>query len=75
MAIGYKYNKRKVLSFVATATAGHTEPGKAYRARWIGPGGEQSNEGNAVQHGSWCHCWLYNAHGRRGQEKWTKISV
>jgi hypothetical protein len=34
LVIGYKYNKRKVLTFVATKGAGHTEPGKPYEARW-----------------------------------------
>ena len=34
LAIGYKYNQRKVLSFLATKGVGHTEPGKAYEARW-----------------------------------------
>ena len=34
LAIGYKYNQRKVLSFLATKGVGHTEPGKAYKARW-----------------------------------------
>jgi hypothetical protein len=48
LAIGYKYNKKKVLSFVATANAGHTEPGEPYRARWIGPGGERMSKN--VQH-------------------------
>lgn len=41
LAIGYKYNKRKVLSFVATKGAGHTETttGHEYHARWIDDNG------------------------------------
>jgi hypothetical protein len=34
LAIGYKYNSRKVLCFVTTKGAGHTEPGEPYEARW-----------------------------------------
>jgi hypothetical protein len=34
LAIGYKYNSRKVLTFVATKEAGSTLPGKPYRARY-----------------------------------------
>eukprot|EP00978_Attheya_sp_CCMP212_P038794 scaffold195902_cov98-Attheya_sp.AAC.1 len=34
LAIGYKYNSRKVLCFIATKGAGHTEPGEPYEARW-----------------------------------------
>jgi hypothetical protein len=41
LAIGYKYNKRKVLCFIATATAGHTEQGEPYKAKWIGDNGEK----------------------------------
>ena len=33
-AIGYKYCKRKVLCFLFSEGAGHTEPGKPYVARW-----------------------------------------
>jgi hypothetical protein len=34
LAVGYKYNKRKVCGFVATKGAGHTEPGVCYEAKW-----------------------------------------
>ena len=34
LAIGYNYNKRKVVCFLATKGAGHTEPGTPYEARW-----------------------------------------
>lgn len=34
LAIGYKYNKRKVTCFIATKGAGHTEAGVSYEARW-----------------------------------------
>ena len=34
LAIGYKYNKKKVLFFIATKGAGHTEPGEPYVAKW-----------------------------------------
>jgi hypothetical protein len=34
LAIGYKYNRRKVLCFLATEGAGHTEEGTPYEARW-----------------------------------------
>ena len=34
LAIGYKYCKRKVISFIATKGSGHTEPGIPYEARW-----------------------------------------
>ena len=34
LAIGYKYNKRKVACFIATKGAGHTEAGKPYEAKW-----------------------------------------
>ena len=33
LAVGYKYNKRKVLCFIATKGAGHTEPGVSYEAK------------------------------------------
>ena len=36
LTIGYKYNKRKVLTFVATKNAGSTLVGEPYRARFIG---------------------------------------
>ena len=32
--IGYKYNMKKVLCFVATEGAGHTGPGTPYQAKW-----------------------------------------
>jgi hypothetical protein len=35
LAIGYKYNSRKVLNFVATKNAGPTTPGTPYRARFV----------------------------------------
>ena len=34
LAIGYKYNKKKVLCFLCTKGAGHTEPGAPYKACW-----------------------------------------
>ena len=34
MAIGYKYNSRKVLGFIATEGAGSTEPGDPYLSRF-----------------------------------------
>jgi len=34
VAIGYKYNKRKVLRFLATRNAGHTQQGVSYEAKW-----------------------------------------
>ena len=34
VAIGYKYNSKKVLCFVATKGAGSTKPGKSYKARF-----------------------------------------
>ena len=34
VAIGYKYNKKKVLLFVMTKGAGSTAPGEAYEARF-----------------------------------------
>ena len=33
MAIGYKYNSRRVLGFIATEGAGSTEPGDPYLSR------------------------------------------
>jgi Transposase IS4 len=36
LAIGYKYNKRKVLCFIATKNAGSTFLGDPYRARFVG---------------------------------------
>jgi hypothetical protein len=34
IALGYKYNKRKVICFIATKGAGHTEAGVSYEAKW-----------------------------------------
>ena len=34
VAIGYKYNNKKVICFIATKSNGHTEPGIPYKARW-----------------------------------------
>ena len=34
LAIGYKYNSRKVLGFIATEVAGITEPGYPYLSRF-----------------------------------------
>lgn len=34
-AIGYKYCKSKVLMFIMTKGAGHTEPGDPYIAKWV----------------------------------------
>ena len=42
LAIGYKYNKRKVNCFIATKGAGHTEEGVSYEARW------KDNNGNTM---------------------------
>ena len=39
-AIGYKYNKKKTISFVATPNTGHTKPGVPYEAKWRGVNGE-----------------------------------
>ena len=36
LAIGYKYNSKKILCFVATKDAGTTLPGDPYRARFVG---------------------------------------
>ena len=36
LAIGYKYNSRKVLGFIATEGAGSTEPGDPYLSRFPG---------------------------------------
>ena len=34
LAIGYKYNRKKVMFFIATNGSGHTEEGIPYEARW-----------------------------------------
>ena len=34
IATRYKYNAKKVLTFIWTRGAGHTEPGKPYIAKW-----------------------------------------
>ena len=34
LAIGYKYNSRKVLGFIATEGYGSTEPGNTYLSRF-----------------------------------------
>ena len=34
LAVGYKYNRRKVTCFIATKGAGHTENGQPYEAKW-----------------------------------------
>ena len=34
LAIGYKYNKRKVTMFLTTKDAGHTDKGLCYKVRW-----------------------------------------
>lgn len=34
IAMGYKYNKQKVIYFVFTKGAAHTAPGQPYEARW-----------------------------------------
>ena len=39
LAIGYKYNSRKVLCFVSTKNVGSTEPTCYYEARWIDKNG------------------------------------
>ena len=38
-AIGYKYNMRKVLLFIATEEAGNTMPGTPYEAKWLDDNG------------------------------------
>ena len=43
VAIGYKYNARKVLCFIATKNAGSTRPGKPYIARFPDEFGNVSN--------------------------------
>ena len=43
VAIGYKYNARKVLCFVATKNAGSTQPGTPYIARFPDEYGNVSN--------------------------------
>ena len=35
LAIGYKYNSKKVICFVCTAGCGNTMPGKPYEAKWM----------------------------------------
>ena len=37
VAIGYKYNSRTILCFVATENAGSTLPGTPYKARFADP--------------------------------------
>ena len=34
IAIGYKYNKRRVICFIATKGSGNTKPGTPYKAKW-----------------------------------------
>ena len=34
IGIGYKYNNRKVISFIATKGNGHIEAGISYKAKW-----------------------------------------
>ena len=34
IAIGYKYNKKKIMLFICTKGCGHTECGEPYIARW-----------------------------------------
>lgn len=34
IAMGYKYNHRKVINFIFTKGAAHTEPGKPYEGKW-----------------------------------------
>eukprot|EP00978_Attheya_sp_CCMP212_P033928 scaffold139680_cov35-Attheya_sp.AAC.1 len=43
IAIGYKYNTRKVLSFICTKGAGNTEPGDPYEARWMDSKGNHAS--------------------------------
>ena len=45
IAIGYKYNKKKVICFIATKGSGHTEPGQPYEATW-----KDENGGNMVRY-------------------------
>ena len=40
LAIGYKYNKRKVISFIATKGSGNTEPGTPYKSKWRDDNGD-----------------------------------
>ena len=42
-AIGYKYNMKKVLCFIASEGAGHTKPGKPYEAKWLDENGLTSS--------------------------------
>lgn len=41
VAVGYKYNKKKVLNFIMTKGAGSTKPGVAYQAHYNDPFGNQ----------------------------------
>ena len=42
VAVGYKYNKRKVCCFVFSKGMGHTKPGRCYEAKW------KDNNGNTL---------------------------
>lgn len=42
-AIGYKYNMKKVLCFIATEGAGHTLPGDPYEAKWMDANGRTAS--------------------------------
>ena len=41
--IGYKYNMKKVICFITTEGAGHTEPGDSYEAKWIDENGRMAS--------------------------------
>ena len=43
-AIGYKYNKKKVICFIATDKSGHTEKGRPYKAKWIDDDGKKRSK-------------------------------
>ena len=42
-AIGYKYNMKKVLLFIATENAGTTMPGTPYEAKWLDDNGRMTS--------------------------------
>ena len=41
--IGYKYNMKKVISFITTEGTGHTEPGDPYEAKWLDENGRMAS--------------------------------
>ena len=42
-ALGYKYNMKKVLCFIATEGAGHTGDGDPYEAKWLDANGRMAS--------------------------------